>query len=141
MHGMDMRDHMDDDPVIGMLQFDQLEWQRSSLDRAEDGDETGQAWNLRGWLGRVDNRLWLRSEGERLDGRTEHGDVELLWGHATGPWWDAMLGAPTAIAALYGMYYPNVPARHAPLGYAVVVATMSMICIALFIRFKRLRWL
>ncbi len=92
MHGMDMRDHMDDDPVIGMLQFDELEWQRPSLDRAEDGDETGTAWNLRGWLGRVDNRLWLRSEGERRDGRTEHGDVELLWGHAAGPWWDAMFG-------------------------------------------------
>lgn len=85
LHGMDMRDHMDDDPLIGMLQFDELEWQK-------DGGQGGLAWNLRSWLGRVDNRLWLRSEGERRDGRTEHGDVELLWGHATGPWWDAMLG-------------------------------------------------
>lgn len=85
LHGMDMRDHMDDDPLIGMLQFDQLEWQN-------DGDKEGLGWNLRGWLGHVDNRLWLRSEGERRDGHTEHGDVELLWGHATGPWWDTMLG-------------------------------------------------
>ncbi len=85
LHGMDMRDHMDEDPLIGMLQFDQLEWQN-------DGDEEGLGWNLRGWLGHVDNRLWLRSEGERRDGHTEHGDVELLWGHATGPWWDTMLG-------------------------------------------------
>nr|WP_283254686.1 copper resistance protein B [Luteimonas galliterrae] len=89
LHGMDMRDHMDDDPVIGMLQFDELEWQRSS---GTSGDDAGLAWNLRSWLGRVDDRLWLRSEGERRDGRTEHGDIELLWGHATGPWWDAMLG-------------------------------------------------
>lgn len=85
LHGMDMRDHMDEDPLIGMLQFDQLEWQN-------DGDKEGLGWNLRGWLGHVDNRLWLRSEGERRDGRTEHGDVELLWGHATGPWWDMVLG-------------------------------------------------
>lgn len=85
LHGMDMRDHMDDDPVIGMVQFDELEW------RKNDGADT-LAWNLRSWLGRVDDRLWLRSEGERRDGSTEHGDVELLWGHATGPWWDAMLG-------------------------------------------------
>jgi len=85
LHGMDMSAHMDDDPLIGMLQFDQLEWQN-------DGDAAGLGWNLRGWLGHVDNRLWLRSEGERRDGRTGHGDVELLWGHATGPWWDAMLG-------------------------------------------------
>lgn len=85
LHGMDMRDHMDDDPLIGMLQFDHLEWQ-------DDGDTAGLGWNLLGWLGRVDNRLWLRSEGERRDGHTEHGDVELLWGHATGPWWDALVG-------------------------------------------------
>lgn len=55
--------------------------------------------------------------------------------------WAAILGAPTAIAALYGMYYPNVPALHAPSGYAVIVAMMGMICVGLFIRFKRLRWL
>lgn len=83
--GMDMRDHMDDDPLIGTLAFDQLEWR-------DDGDRVGLAWNLRGWLGHVDNKLWLRSEGERSDGRLESGDVELLWGHATGPWWDAMAG-------------------------------------------------
>ena len=55
--------------------------------------------------------------------------------------WAAILGAPTAIAALYGMYYPNLPALHDPSGYAVVVATIAMICIGLFVRFKRLRWL
>lgn len=55
--------------------------------------------------------------------------------------WAAILGAPTAIAALYGMYYPNVPALHAATGYAVVVAAMLLICLALFVRFKRLRWL
>lgn len=85
LHGMDMRDHMDEDPLIGMLQFDELEWR--------DGDDAaGLGWNLRSWLGHVDNRLWLRSEGERRDGRTEHGDIELLWGHAVGPWWDTTVG-------------------------------------------------
>lgn len=85
LHGMDMREHMDEDPLVGMLLFDQLEWQKN-------GDDAGLGWNLVGWLGHVNNRLWLRSEGERRDGRTEHGDIELLWGHATGPWWDAVVG-------------------------------------------------
>ncbi|HJR73612.1 MAG TPA: copper resistance protein B [Luteimonas sp.] len=88
LHGMDMRDHMDDDPLIGSLQFDQLEWQ----DPADGSGDAGLTWNLRGWLGGVNDRAWLRSEGERRDGRTEHGDVELLWGHATGPWWDRVVG-------------------------------------------------
>lgn len=85
MHGMRMQDHMDDDPVLATLQFDRLEWQ-------DAGDDSGLGWELQGWAGDLENRLWLRSEGERRDSRTEHGDVELLWGRPTGPWWDAMLG-------------------------------------------------
>lgn len=55
--------------------------------------------------------------------------------------WAAILGAPTAMAALYGMNYPNVPALHAPYGYPIVVGTMALICFSLYLRFKKLRWL
>lgn len=85
MHGMSMQEHMDEDPFIATLLFDRLEWQR-----ADDGEGLG--WELQGWAGDLDNRLWLRSEGERRDGAIEHGDVELLWGRPTGPWWDRVLG-------------------------------------------------
>ena len=43
-------------------------------------------------LGRNFDKLLLRSEGERVDGDTEHADAELLWSRATGPWWDRVLG-------------------------------------------------
>lgn len=49
-------------------------------------------WELRGWAGGNDGRLWLRSEGERRDGVTGDADLELLWGRPTGPWWDALAG-------------------------------------------------
>lgn len=85
LHGMRMQDHMDDDPVLGTLLFDRLEWQDS-------GGSDALGWELQGWVGDLQNRLWLRSEGTRRDGSIDHGDVELLWGRPTGPWWDALVG-------------------------------------------------
>lgn len=84
LHGMRMQDHMDDDPVLAALLFDRLEH------RSGDGDRT--AWELEGWVGDLEHRAWLRSEGQRRDGRTQHGDVELFWGRPTGPWWDLLMG-------------------------------------------------
>ena len=80
---MDMRDHMQEDPLIATLLVDQFEWQ---------DDDAGLGWNLRGWIGKSDGRVWMRSEGERRDGSTADGNVELLWGRPTGPWWDAVVG-------------------------------------------------
>lgn len=85
LRGMRMQEHMDDDPVLATLLFDRLEWQRAR-------DASGLGWELQGWIGDLENRVWLRSEGERRDGSTAHGDVELLWGRPTGPWWDALAG-------------------------------------------------
>ena len=82
---MDMRGHMQEDPLIATLLVDQFEWQ-------DAGDHAGLGWNLRGWIGKSNNRVWLRSEGERRDGSTEDGNIELLWGHPTGPWWDVVAG-------------------------------------------------
>lgn len=50
------------------------------------------AWDASGWIGGDINRLWLRSEGERLDGKTEDAEVQALFGHAIGPWWDLVAG-------------------------------------------------
>ena len=55
--------------------------------------------------------------------------------------WAAILGAPTAIAGIYGMNFPNMPALHATYGYPIVVGVMLSICVGLYVRFKRLRWL
>ena len=57
-----------------------------ALDRLEawdaDEDGTGMAWEAQGWVGSDLNRLWLRSEGERIDGRTESADLEVLYGRS-----------------------------------------------------------
>lgn len=53
---------------------------------------TGLAWEGQGWIGTDRNRLWLRSEGERADGRTEAADLEVLYGRSIATWWDLVAG-------------------------------------------------
>jgi magnesium transporter len=55
--------------------------------------------------------------------------------------WAAILGAPTAIAAIYDMILPGLPGVDSPYGLPIVLAVMLALCIGLYIRFKRLRWL
>lgn len=73
-----------DSGVNSMLLINQLEWQ--------GGDGNAQSWDIKGWVGGDIDRLWLRSEGERSAGRTESAEVQALWGHAIGPWWDVVGG-------------------------------------------------
>ena len=53
---------------------------------------SGQAWEVQGWVGSDLNRLWLRSEGERVDSHTESADLEALYGRSVSPWWDVVAG-------------------------------------------------
>ena len=64
------------------------------VDRLEGWDNaggSGQAWAVTGWWGSDTQRLWLRSEGTRAHGHNE-GSIDLLYGQATGPWWEAVAG-------------------------------------------------
>ncbi|OEC56143.1 copper resistance protein B [Pseudomonas sp. AP42] len=73
-----------DSGVNSMLLINQLEWQ--------GGDGNAQSWDIKGWVGGDIDRLWLRSEGERIAGRTESAEAQALWGHAISPWWDLVGG-------------------------------------------------
>lgn len=52
--------------------------------------------------------------------------------------WAAILGVPTAIAGVYGT---NPAGLQETYGYTAVLAVMLALCLALYIRFKKLRWL
>ncbi|MGE8406160.1 MAG: copper resistance protein B [Pseudomonas sp.] len=49
-------------------------------------------WNANAWIGGDIDRLWLRSEGEREQGRTHKAELQALWGHAISPWWELVGG-------------------------------------------------
>jgi len=50
------------------------------------------SWDLDGWVGGDVNRLWLKSEGEITDGKTEKAEVWALYGRNIAPYWDAQAG-------------------------------------------------
>lgn len=81
MPGMDM----DGGARFALLRFDQLE---AFAGRGEHG----QRWELQGWYGGDDDKLLVRSAGERSGGRATGGDLEALWSHAVAAYWDATLG-------------------------------------------------
>jgi copper resistance protein B len=74
-----------DNALHGFVLADQLEYWN-----ADPG--SGAAWAVHGWLGTDLDRLWLRSEGTRADGRFDDADAELLYGRAVSRWWDVVAG-------------------------------------------------
>ncbi|WP_456374358.1 copper resistance protein B [Thiolapillus sp.] len=77
---------MNDDPFLFMLKVDKLE-----LSDAADG--TAMVWDAQAWAGKDLNKLWLKSEGEKLSGEgTEEGNLEILYSRAVAPFWDLQAG-------------------------------------------------
>ncbi len=80
-----LKPHLAGNDLIGKLLIDRLE--------AFDGrDSHGQAWELGGSYGTDENKLWIRSEGERSAGKVQDGDAEVFWNHAIATYWGSQLG-------------------------------------------------
>ena len=65
------------------------------VDRLEVSDAdpgTSLGWEASAWIGGDVQRLWLRTEGEAVDGRVEYGDIEVLYGRGVRAWWDVVAG-------------------------------------------------
>ena len=55
--------------------------------------------------------------------------------------WGAILIIPTIIFSMYGMNFEDMPELHAKLGYPVILGVTLVICLVLWRRLKRSRWL
>jgi copper resistance protein B len=76
---------MDDTRDFGKVMIDQLEWRD-----AQEGAEG--AWDAQGWYGGDYNKLWVKTEGARIDGNTLDASVEVLADRVIARWWDAQAG-------------------------------------------------
>jgi magnesium transporter len=54
--------------------------------------------------------------------------------------WAAIVGVPATLAGIYGIAFPSIADLHAPYGYALAAA-IAFLCLSLYLRFKKLRWL
>ena len=55
--------------------------------------------------------------------------------------WAAILAVPTAIAGIYGMNFEHMPELKWDMGYPAVLVAIAVICLYLYVRFKRSGWL
>jgi copper resistance protein B len=80
------RDHpVHDNGIHSLVLVDRLE--------AVDTDAgTGLEWKGQAWIGTDTDRLWLRSEGRRDDGRTRSAEIEAMYGRPVSRWWDLLAG-------------------------------------------------
>lgn len=76
----------EDDPLLYMLKADQFE-----LRDADEGTVSG--WEGHIWIGRDLNKLWIKSEGERVESESENIETQLLYSRAIDPNWDLQIGA------------------------------------------------
>ncbi|MEO8849291.1 MAG: copper resistance protein B [Casimicrobiaceae bacterium] len=81
MRGMDMND----DASLLYVLFDNLEYRHS-------GDGNAQAVDAQAWYGGDRNKLWLKLDGERSDGRLGATRTEALWNHAIATYWGSQIG-------------------------------------------------
>jgi copper resistance protein B len=65
--------------------FDQLEWQSIH-------GKQGLRWDNSSWFGGDVNRVWIKSEGEAVDGVIDDADVRLLYGRSFSRWWEWVAG-------------------------------------------------
>ncbi len=77
--------HMHGSTPFGMLLIDQLE-------AFHGRNANGQSWEAEGWYGNDENKLWIRTEGERSRGKLEDGDLEAFWNHNIATFWSTQLG-------------------------------------------------
>lgn len=77
---------MDDDPAPTLFHAMRAEFDYSG---AHGGLFT---WDLDGWIGGDAERVWLRSEGEAVEGRTESAEIQIYYGWNVGTYWDVLAG-------------------------------------------------
>ena len=74
-----------DDHITYKALFDQLEWQY--IHGAQ-----GLRWDTNTWIGGDLSRIWIKSEGEAVDGIVDDADLRLLYGRSFSRWWEWVAG-------------------------------------------------
>jgi copper resistance protein B len=66
---------------------------RLETDIGVNRDGTVYNWDLDGWVGTDENKLWLKSEGEKEDGQTvESAEYWAMYSRNVATFWDAQVG-------------------------------------------------
>ncbi len=83
----DMAGMMDEEHGGGIFHMFRLE-----TDYGGGQDGAIASWDLDGWVGGDENKLWLKSEGEHKDGKIESAEFWALYTRNIATFWDAQIG-------------------------------------------------
>lgn len=76
---------MHEEPLLSKFMLDRLEHR--------DGKNTDLTyWEAQAWIGGDINKLWLKTEGSRVQGVTDDADLEAYYSRAVAAFWDAQFG-------------------------------------------------
>ncbi len=73
-----------DDPLLAMVLVDEFE--------IRDADDQPLVLDGQGWVGKDLQKLWLKTEFERVDGNTEEAELQALYSRSVARYWDFQLG-------------------------------------------------
>lgn len=76
---------MDDTHRFGKVLLDQLEYRA-------DRDGAALGWDAQAWYGGDYDKLWVKTEGERLGGLTRDASIDVLGDRVIARWWEAQAG-------------------------------------------------
>ena len=65
---------------------------RLEADYGSGQDDPVGSWDFDGWIGGDYNKLWLKSEGEVVDGKTEQAEFWAMYSRNIATFWDAQVG-------------------------------------------------
>lgn len=66
---------------------------RLETDIGTKQDRAVYSWDLDGWIGSDENKLWLKIEGEKEEGRpSDQSEFWALYSHTLSTFWDAQMG-------------------------------------------------
>lgn len=65
---------------------------RLEADTGLNRGDSVSSWDLDGWIGTDEDKLWLKSEGEHTDGTLESAEVWALYSRNISTFWDAQVG-------------------------------------------------
>ena len=94
--------------------------------------------HVRGAQGEIDSlheRLGLAFEASLLTSQAQQTEISRRLAA-----WAAILAVPTGVAGIYGMNF-DMPEIHWRYGYPVVIGAAVLVCVLLYLNFRRARWL
>jgi copper resistance protein B len=86
MHGM-LPDEMMQEHGGGIFHMFRLE---TDAGTSKSGGTA--SWDLKGWIGKDEDKLYLKTEGEHMDGKLETAETWALYSHNIAMFWDAQAG-------------------------------------------------